>query len=351
MSDDAEVTVAGTLLLPGGAPASGVTVGLLEEPDGVTALVELTATIGTVGLICLTETVALCKGARKTKTAADGRYSFTMSGKDSKNILGNPARFLLSAQLPSGAQVQTRFDLTTATIAVPATTFWEPAQLSASAAADFVSYSFSEFPSAGYRVSLTRSQETIWSQSTSRSGKLDARVLADATADFHAIATVEKAGVGVNFTTDYHSPRIALQGKAPAPASRGRACAVAAASDVAQLDPCPLTDGRFSGTFPGQSCPPASPSPAKRCKANTFVQVDLGTTRPVTAVFLHGLGLPAETVVETSDDGLAWTKRARQKTLEFLAFTLPAGSTGRYVRVKSANDSQTIYALAELTVY
>jgi len=61
--------------------------------------------------------------------------------------------------------------------------------------------------------------------------------------------------------------------------------------------------------------------------------------------------MTAETVVETSDDGLKWTKRAHQKPLEFLAFTLPAGTTGRYVRVKSANETDTIYALTEFAVY
>src|SRR5581483_8088819 len=165
VANDAQVTVSGTLLLPGGAPAANVTVGLIQEPDAFSALVELTATVSTVGLICLTQTVTICKGSRKINTGSDGHYSFAMSGKDSKTILGNPARFLVSAQLPSGAQVQTRFSLTTATISVPTQTFWEPAKLSASPATDFVTYSFSDFqprPSSGYQVSLTRSDETIW---------------------------------------------------------------------------------------------------------------------------------------------------------------------------------------------
>jgi hypothetical protein len=356
VADDAQVTVSGTLLLPTGSPAAGVTVGLIEEPDAISALVELTATISTVGLLCLSKTVAICKGARKSTTASDGRYSFAMNGKDSKNIFGNPARFLLSAQLPSGAQLQTRFELTTATIAVPTTTFWEPAQLSASPGPQQVAYSFTEFSPrpAGYRVSLTRSEETIWIQAGSPSGKIDARALADADADFHAIASAQRQGVGVTFTTDYHTPRIALHGMASPPGSRGASCSVAGASGPAAIEPCMLTDATYSGSFPSQSCPAASPTPApsaKRCTANSWVQLDLGTAKPLSAVFLHGLGMSAEAVIETSDDGLKWTKRARTKPLEFLMIALPTGSSGRYVRLKSANDTDTIFSLAEFAVY
>jgi hypothetical protein len=359
VADEAQVNVSGRLLLPSGAPANGGTVGLLEEPDGLSALVELTATLSTVGLLCLTKAVTICQGARKTTTGADGHFAFTMSGKDSKNVLGNPARFQISAQLPSGAQVQTRFELTTSTIAVPTTTFWEPAELSAVPAADFVTYSFSPFPaSSGYRLSLTRSDETIWSQQGPASGRIDARVLADAEADFHAVATVEKPGVGVVFTTDYHTPRISLRGKASPPPSRDAPCSVAGASAPQPLVPCTLTDGQYAATFASQSCPaaatatPPTPAPSpKRCQANTFVQVDLGAVRPISAVFLYGLGMSAQAVVEVSADGVKWTRATRLKSVEYLAVTLPAGTSGRFVRLKSSNETLTIFSLTEFAVY
>jgi hypothetical protein len=355
VADQVQVTVSGTLLLPSGAPASGVTVGLLKEPGGLSVLVELAATISTVGLLCLTKAVAICQGARKTTTDATGRYSFGMGGRESKDVLGNPAHYLLSAQLPSGAQVQTRFDLTIATIDVPATTFWEPAQLSVSPAADWVSYAFTDLTPKprGYQVSLTRADETIWNQAGPSSGKIDARALADAEAEFHAVATAQREGIGVMFTTDYHSPRVPVRGMAPAPASRGAKCAVSGAQRLVPIEPCSLTDGRYDGSFPSQSCPAASPSasPAKRCTANAFVQLDLGTSRPVSVVFLHGLGTATDVVVETSDDSLKWTKRLRQRPAPFLAITLAAGASGRYVRLKSANDSDTIYSLSEFAVF
>lgn len=357
VANDAPVSVSGTLALADGNPASGVTVGLIEEPDGISALVELTVTVTTVGLLCLTQTVAICKGSRKTTTDAEGRYTFKMNGSDSKNILGNPARFAVSAQLPSGAQVQTRFEISTATIAVPKATFWEPEKLSATPGPQSVEYSFSEFRSKpkpkGYQVSVTDSVETIWAQPGSPSGKFDARAVADAKGELHVVATVQQKVEEVTFTTTHHSPRIPLAGAAGAPPSRGATCEVAGATGPVPLTPCPFTDGTYSGPFPSRSCPQATPTPSspKRCTANSWISVDLGTARPISAVFLHGLGMSSDTNVETSDDGRQWTKRAKQKPAQFLMLTMPAGTSARYVRVRSGNETDSIYGLTELSIW
>jgi hypothetical protein len=69
------------------------------------------------------------------------------------------------------------------------------------------------------------------------------------------------------------------------------------------------------------------------------------------AVFLHGLGMASDAVIETSDDGLKWTKIIRQKPAEFLTIVPAVGATGRYVRLKPANDSDTVYSLAEFAVF
>jgi hypothetical protein len=241
------------------------------------ALVELTATVSTLGLLCLTKSVTICKDARKTATGADGRYSFTMSGKEGKDALGNPARFLISARLPSGA---------------PGADALQPHH-------GHDRRSHNDFLGAGpsFRRSrrrfrdlfVQRTATIIWVQGEPHPVRRD-----------HlgpAIATVEKPGVGVTFTTDYHPPRIPLRGKASPPASRDGPCWVAGASEPQRLQPCPLTDGRYGASFPSQSCPAASPSPApspKRCRANGYVGLGLGAPLPLNAVFLYGLGMSAE---------------------------------------------------------
>jgi len=37
--------------------------------------------------------------------------------------------------------------------------------------------------------------------------------------------------------------------------------------------------------------------------------------------------------------------------VEYLAVTLPAGTSGRFVRLKSSNETLTIFSLTEFAVY
>lgn len=354
VADDAEVVVTGVLAMADGTPASGVKVALVPRPSGLDALAEFTATVTSVGMLCLAQQVALCKGARHATTAADGSYSFTMRGEDTKTILGNPVAAVFTARAPSGAWVDSRFELSKEKISVPRLAFWEPAGLSVSAGRQSIAYSWpplaTEPKPRGYRLAITVADSVLWSQQTGVSGKLDARIVADAQAEFSAVAVVEQDG----FTTEHHSPPSPLRGVAGTPSSRDSACSVAGRDGAVPVSSCPVTDGAYRAEFPVQSCATASPSPAvspSPCPANTWIAVDLGRPQPVSAVVLHGLAMPAGFEISTSDDGLRWTNRAQHKRAEYALVTIKPTVTARYVRLQSGTRSEAMSGLAELSIW
>ncbi|MBB5868107.1 hypothetical protein F4553_001486 [Allocatelliglobosispora scoriae] len=354
LADDAEVVVSGVLAAANGTPASGVGVVLVPRPHGLDALAEVAASVTSIGIVCLTKQVALCKGTRRTTTAADGTYRFAMKGKDAKTLLGNPVGVVLTAAAPSGARVESTFELSEAAVSLPRIAFWEPAGLSVSPGPRSIAYSWPGFANTpkpqGYRLLVTESAQTLWSQDTGVSGKLDARVVADAQAELHAVAVTRQNG----FTIEHHSPSVPLAGMAGAPPSRGSDCSVAGRDGAAPLSPCPLTDGAYAASFPAQSCTPPSQSPAgtsSGCPANTWITVDLGEPRPISAVVLHGLAISADPEIRTSDDGVRWTKRARHGNAEYALLMIKPPVTARYVRLQSADPSAAISFLAELSIW
>ncbi|WP_020522050.1 discoidin domain-containing protein [Catelliglobosispora koreensis] len=346
LANDAEVSIAGELRLPDGKPAAGLTVGLVKEPGAVDALVELAATVSSVGLLCLTQTVSICKGARKTTTDDAGKFRFTMRGSDTKTMLGNASGFLVSSSLGDGRpSVQVRFEVEQPTVDVPATTFWEPAPLEVKADKAQIRYSWPQtVKGAKYALSITSGKTEVWQQDVSGAGQLDARVASDIKGNLHAIATTTQDGSATTFTTVHRSQAAAFTGLAgPAP-SRGSSCFVAAQEGSAPISPCSLTDGAYTGQpIPLQQCvtassaPASTPSPAA-CAANTWVSADLGTSRTVSAVILHGLQAGGSYTVESSVDGAQWTARATNPGTNYARVTF-APVTARYVRVRSERVS------------
>lgn len=349
--NDAEVTVAGVLLMPNGTPAAGVRVGLMEQPGVLDALVELTVTVASIGMLCLAQEVSICKGARRTTTGADGRFAFTMSGRDAKTVLGNAARFVLSSQLDSGPQLQIRFEVAEATVNVPETSFWQPDGLKVVPGPRWVEYSWPVLTSnpkpRGYRLQVAEAEDVVWAQDTGPSGKFDARAVSDVQGDLRAIAKVERHP----FTIEHYSQKVPLSGLAGAPPSRGAACTIAGGDGPVPVEPCLFTDGRYAGAFPRQSCPSASASPVNKCPANTWVTIDLGTSQRIGTVFLHSLGTSSDITIKTSDDGLKWTNRARHKNAAYAGVGVSPPVTARYVRVQPGNDSDTIRSLHEVTIW
>lgn len=341
VANDAAVTVSGVLQLPDGGPAAGVPVGLVEEPSGIDALFELTITVTTIGMTCLTQQVSFCKGARRTTTDAQGRYSFSMKGKDTKSILGNPARFALSSRIEAGPRVQTRFEIGAEQISVPTMKFWQPEGLKVSAGPQRVEFSWPPLAGAKHRLQVTESDDLVWTQETGPSGSFDARAIADAQGEFRAIARTERDG----FTTDHHSQPVAVSGQAGVPRSRSAKCAM----PWGQVDPCDFTDGRYAGaTLPSPVCPSssaaASPSP---CGSRAWITIDLGAPTRVEAVFLHGLSTSQDVLIHTSIDGSQWTQRARHKRATYVALPLNPPASARYVRIQS----ESIHGLQEASVW
>lgn len=363
--DEAEVTVAGTLRLPDGSPAAGVTVGLLKEPSGLSVLFEFAVTVASIGTLCLTRQVSICQGARTTTADDNGRFSFTVPGEDTKTFFGNPGSFVVSGQLPpgegqaAGPGVQTRFELDQVELTVPEVTFWEPAELAVTAGPQSVDYTGAEREQDGrpeFTVVVTDGDEDVaWSEPAGPDGRLDARSVADLRGTLHVTAVERREPDGVTFTTTYSSQRLAIQGAAGPPLSRGASCTVDGPESTV-LDPCPFTDGRYADEFPHQTCPAPSPTPepsasAPPCTANTWVSIDLGAPRPVGAVFVHGLTLSSDLVVETSGDGVSWTPVTTGQLASYDRVELPDRPLARYLRLRSADPSHSLAGLAELSVW
>lgn len=350
IANDAEVTVTGALLNSDGSPAAGVRIVLTEQPTGLDALAELTVTVSSIGILCLAREVSFCKGARRATTDAEGRYSFTMKGKDAKTILGNPAHFALSAEHVSGPRIHARFALSEEAFEVLTIKFWNPEPLQVSAGQQWVDYSWPAFDnkpaSDGYLAELTQGEELVWSQESRRpTGRIDARAIADMQGEFRAVAVVKHHG----FTVHHYSPPVPVDGKAGAPPSRNANCSVAGGDGPAPVSPCPFTDGGYANRFPSQSCAPASPAPQTPCAANTSLVVDLAGARSISALFLHGLHSTANLDLLTSTDGLTWTRQSTLKPSPYTAFTLPSPVTARYLRLDATNG--TLHSLHELSAW
>jgi hypothetical protein len=127
---------------------------------------------------------------------------------------------------------------------------------------------------------------------------------------------------------------------------------VPGATGPVQLDPCPLTDGKVDTGFSPQNCPTAKPSASPPpCSPNTTVWLDLGESRPVRTLFARGLST-AGLSVDTSDDGVHWTKRTTVSSAgAFQKISLPATVNARYVRLATLRQGGPVISLTELSVW
>ncbi|MPZ26797.1 MAG: hypothetical protein GEV12_10155 [Micromonosporaceae bacterium] len=362
--DDVDVTVAGTVRLPDGSPAAGVPVGLLKEPSGLSILFEFAVTVASIGTLCLTRSVSICQGARTTTADDGGRFSFTVPGEDTKTFFGNPGSFVVAAELPAGQGqaagpgVQTRFEIDQVELTVPEVSFWEPAALAVATGPQWVDYSGAERDQHGrpeFTVVVTEGDDVVWSEPAGPEGRLDARSVADLRGAVHVTAVEQREQDGVRFTTSYSTQRLAVQGAAGPPLSRGASCTVDGPEPTV-FDPCPVTDGRYADELPHQSCPAPSPTPGPDaspppCTANTWVSVDLGTPRPIGAVFVHGLSVSSDVAVETSGDGVTWTTVTTGELASYDRVELPDRPLARHLRLRTADPSHTLAGLAELSVW
>lgn len=376
LPSDAEVTISGRLTRADGSPAAGLTVVLHKEPDAGEAAGSLLATAATLGLLCLARAVELCKGARRTETDSTGAYTFRLTGRDTQGSFNSASTMALSAQLPGdaapGPAVQARFKVQQTELTVPTLAFWEPTDLAVRPNRGKIGVTWSGHPgpkshdTPRYTVTATAdtdASDVVWVAENMRPGAaFDARAVGNLHGFLHVTATRKIKDGGTEFTTRHDSQRVRLVGPLGPPSSRGRECAVAGSGGEPEpLTPCTLTDGAYGQSYrlrpcrePNNSGSPPSPettgSAPPPCRANTFLQVDLGERRPVAAVFAHRLSVTSPVVIATSDDGITWTRRAEGSRAPFLTVTLPAGTVARYVRL-SSSDGRPVSQLGELAVW
>ncbi|GAA3747725.1 hypothetical protein GCM10022225_34490 [Plantactinospora mayteni] len=374
---DAEVTISGRLARADGTPAAGVSVMLLKEPDAGEVIGGLLATVTSLGLLCLAEAVDLCKDARKVQTDSTGTYTFRLTGRDTQGSFNSASTMAISARLPgdgdtaTGPALQTRFKVHRTALTVPPLTFWEPADLVVRPGHSRVSFDWSDRPGPKNRkppkytvtvTSGTEGNDVVWvADGVKPGGSLDARTIGDLRGHLHVTTTLKTKDDGTEFTTQYDSQRVGVVGALEPPQSRNAGCAVAGRDGEPEpLEPCSLTDGAYGQRYRLRSCleresSGASPGPratesAEPCRANTFVQIDLGTRRPIAAVFAHDLSVSSPVVIETSDDGITWSRRAEAGQPQFLEVTMPPGIDARYLRL-SQTDGRGVTQLNELAIW
>lgn len=329
LSQDATVTVAGTVDGPDGQPLSGATVVLVKEVDLGEVAFGFTAVLATLGTICLVDPPpAICSRARRATTAADGAYTFKLSGRDTQGSVGNASTFDLTAGTGDrGPSVSARFQVQRTNLAVPTLQLWAPkVDLSVNRTAR--GQWPRRDPSATERLAFhDAAGDIVWVADGPAPVSIDARILEDSqgTAVVESDATADSGGT--TFRLTYQSAWVDYAGNAgPAP-SRNAPCTPAPAPA-----PCAVTDGDLG--------PPTAAIPATQ-----EVSVDLG--RPRVPPFIAVRGCSQDCKVDTSVDGTTWTV-VGSGTTAFFTVTPIVAPPVRFVRVRSTSD---LSRLAEVSVW
>lgn len=350
----AAVDLHGTLLRPDRSVAKAINVGLFRTPDPA-ELLTVGVTAGAALVTCLSkQSLPICKTVQQQHTNATGTYRFQMRGEDVQGFFGQASPFSLAATLSAtGPSVQSDFKIQRAALAVPTRTFWQPKQLSANVDNGQVRVEWDDLSSAsGYTADFTNGDVLVWSQPAKSGDTVDPRALEDFQPAFHVTAKASEDGPDTTFETTYRSQQVRTDANAGAPSSRGAGCFVQGATAPVRLDPCPLTDGKVDTSFSSQTCPTAKPSASPPpCPANTAVWLDLGESRPVHTLFARGLSTAGLTV-DTSDDGVKWTKRTTVSSPgSFEKISLPETVNARYVRLGTLRQTDPITSLTEFSVW
>lgn len=364
----ADVTVTGTLKRQDESAAADLKTLLIRIPDPLELLTGGLAVVGSVGLVCVYDEPppTICKTVQSATANAEGKFTYQMKGTDVKGSLGQVSFFTLLVGLPPPAGAKAgpsvginSFVIQKEMLTLPPLKFWEPVNVSAAVTAATITVSWDLFgishqhePSAGYQVSFYAGGE-VWSQAAMKGEALDARAVEDTQGTF-AVSASDQVGAGGVFGGDEFALQYGSKGIGyaatgnPLPASRGKGCAVATKTGVADVSPCPLTNGAFDDSFTPQA--PCEAMDAGSCAANSFVQVDLGAPAPVRDVFVHGLTASGKVVLEVSDDGVTFTEKARSDLAgRFMKLSPAAATTARYVRLRVLQGG--ISGLNELSVW
>lgn len=328
----AGVVVSGRVLVADGSPAGGLPVGLERQPtigEVVTGLVVIPLTLFTA---CLSNepVAALCRGRsiKRTTTAADGGYSFTLTGKDTQTAFGNARSFSVATQVPpaagevAGAAVTADFKVQTENLRLPDLQVWQPR---VSVAANRMAW---DPPAPGsYQVVVEDGAGTlVWTfDSTRPDVTFDPRILED-TAGSLAVTALTNAGAeGTSVAVRRQSAGVGYRSAAGPPLSRGRPCTVGPAGAPAPA--CPVTDGDLASQLPRPATSTSSTTGSTAAPAPEVVTVDLGRPAQVSLVVVRGCTCQ----VERSTDGRSWTPVGR--STGFTALALPSPAPARFVRL------------------
>lgn len=321
------VTVSGRVLRADGTPAGGVPVAMEREPtvgEVFTGLFLIPLTFFTA---CLTDPpAALCKGrsVKRTKTTADGTYSFTMTGDDTQTSFGNARSFTLTTGTgeQAGPAVTANFKIQTASLALPDLQLWQPAVTVAPGRIGWSPPADGE-----YRVGLEETAgQLVWTFESPRAEVVfDPRILEDTTGSLAVSARTTATAEGTSVGIRRQSGRVAYRSTAGPPLSRGRPCTRAAAA--ASVTPCPLTDGNFANSLQPVTTTTTAGTGTTVPTPRDAVTVDLGRPVEVSLIVIRGCSCD----VERSADGQTWTAVGRASALTALvpSRTGPA----RYVRL------------------
>lgn len=351
-----QVTISGRATRDDGRALSGRTAILVKEPDLGELLSGATTLIGSMGLVCLGENPPeICRSGSTATTDDAGRFEFTLLGKDTQGSVGQASTFNLAVRAEpregaaSGASRVERFIIQRTRIQTPDLKLWEP-QLSVVTDPSQARVTFGALPTGatGTRITFRTADALVWGEDYASGEAVDARLLEDATGTVSVSVSSTGERDDTEFTAQNVSESIAFTGRAGAPPSRNAVCTAAGASGVEEpVTDCALTDGDFASTLTpprDTGCTSGEPS-CESALANHRYTVDLGEARAASLLVVRGN--VRDVIVERSADGATWAA----VTLEEGAASLPAGSTVRYVRVRSDRDDTSVRSPAEISVW
>jgi hypothetical protein len=316
----ASVTVSGRILQPDGSRAAGVVVALQSELSAGEFLAGVVVVPLTLFTACLADPPPeLCRGrtVRRVTTAADGTYSFRLTGKDVQAAFGNARRMSVTAEVApapgevAGAAVVAAFKVQTENLALHDLRLWQPKVTVGPGKAGWDGLA----GSTAYQVAVEDAAgQPVWSFDANRPEvTFDPRLLEDTAGTLAVSVRGKDTAEGTTVDVYRRSGRVGYRSTAGPPVSRGKPCGVS---------PCLLTDGDFSTRLPP---PPTTTSTTAPTPASATI--DLGQARDVSLVVVRGCTCQ----VDGSPDGQGWAPLGRSTGLA--AVTPARTAQVRFVRV------------------
>ncbi len=355
LDSNSDVTISGTGRAPGGGPLSMAQVVFFKQLDVgelLTTSLQLTASLGTVCLLRPTESG--CSSVRTTTTDAQGAFSFSLKGSDTKGSVGQASTIDISvadtAQTGEsfGATTTEAFQVQVPDLKLNDLRIWHPATALAATGGN-VSLTFDAFPYGTATTGVAFQSDKgvpVWSQSITSGAPIDARLLEDTQGSVMVTAqTKDPLASGGDASFYYRSGQRTYAPSASAPPSRGAGCFVHSPTGPSALSPCVLTDGDLATAF--KPIPePACSSGSCNAQADNWAYVELPASTAISLIVVRGVTTPY--LVETSGDAAAWLSSGISGG-GAQSFTVSASA--RYVRVRAVTPQGRVDGLTEISIW